>query len=168
LFPPGEGRKKSVCVYNGLLSSQHNERVLTAFNEDLDTLVVVATIKFGMGIDVRGAEVVVNVGLPATAEDDLQQKGRAGRMSSVDACGITYVEPGIVQSAQLAIRAGAQPEDYKSAASARLVKSAGENIPCELVSDNTIKGCWKTLDPNLQRLHQEKLPLLEALECSSC
>ena len=61
-------------------------------------------IKFGMGIDVKSAQVVINLGLPDSAEDDLQQKGRAGRLPTVEACGITYVEPGIIASALASLR----------------------------------------------------------------
>ena len=86
-------------VYNGLISSGCNEDTLTAFNDDPKAMIIVATIKFGMGIDVRSAQVVVNLGLPDSAEDDLQQKGRAGRAPTVDACGVTYVEPGVITSA---------------------------------------------------------------------
>jgi|SRR5882762_5041043 len=98
-FPPGDGHRESVRVYNGLISSRQNEDALTAFNDDPGTLIIIATIKFGMGIDVRSAQVMVNLGLLDSVEDDLQQKGRAGRVPTLDACGITYVEPRVITSA---------------------------------------------------------------------
>ena len=63
------------------------------------------TIKFGMGIDVCAAQVVINLGLPQTAEDDVQQKGRVGRDKNIDACGITYVKKKLASAALLEAKA---------------------------------------------------------------
>jgi superfamily II DNA helicase RecQ len=61
LLPLGNACSQAVCVYHSLVSSKHNEKALTAFNEDPHTFVMVATIKFGMGIDIRNVQVVVNL-----------------------------------------------------------------------------------------------------------
>ena len=99
LLPIGVDRACSIRIFNGLLDEESNDAVLTAFNNDPETSVVVVTIKFGMGIDVRAAQVVINLGLPQTAEDDMQQKGRAGQDKNIDACGITYVEKKLASAA---------------------------------------------------------------------
>jgi len=61
-----------------LISSGRNEEALTAFNDDSKMMIIIATIKFGMGINVCSAQVMVNLRLPDSAEDNLQQKGRVG------------------------------------------------------------------------------------------
>ncbi|KAI0040472.1 P-loop containing nucleoside triphosphate hydrolase protein, partial [Auriscalpium vulgare] len=90
--PPGSGRARNIRTYNALWSAKKNAQVLHAFETDPETFVVIATIKFGMGIDVRAAQVCINLGLPESAEMVLQQIGRAGRQRTMDAMGVTYVE----------------------------------------------------------------------------
>ena len=159
LFPPGDGRRESVRVYNGLISSRRNEEALTAFNNDPRTLIIIAMIKFGMGIDVHSAQVVVNLGLPDLAEDDLQQKGRAGRVPTVDACGITYVEPGVITSALATLRGSKNHVPEKAAGCSSAPELADNTTPmdhtpplADVTVDGARRGRWANLDDGLRRL----------------
>ncbi|KAA1471883.1 hypothetical protein DENSPDRAFT_754974, partial [Dentipellis sp. KUC8613] len=79
LLPPGQQRFRTVQMYNGLISSTENADALQSFSTDPGALIMIATVKFGMGIDIRNIEVSINLGLPESAEAILQQNGRAGR-----------------------------------------------------------------------------------------
>jgi superfamily II DNA helicase RecQ len=76
-----------------------NAQILEDFRNDPGTFVIIATVKFGMGIDIRHVDISVNLGLPDSAEAILQQNGRAGRNRSCAAVGITYVEASQVTAA---------------------------------------------------------------------
>ncbi|KAA1470452.1 P-loop containing nucleoside triphosphate hydrolase protein, partial [Dentipellis sp. KUC8613] len=96
LLPAGQDRFRTIQMYNGLISSTANADALLSFNTDPAALIMIATVKFGMGIDVRNIEVSINLGLPESAEAILQQNGRAGRDRSMDACGFTYIQKTLV------------------------------------------------------------------------
>lgn len=91
-------RKRNIRTYCGIGDPEENAETLRAFNEDPDTFVIVATIKCGMGLDLRCVQVVINLGLPATIEDSKQQMGRAGRDRSIEAFGILYAEKSYVSA----------------------------------------------------------------------
>ncbi|KAI0079911.1 P-loop containing nucleoside triphosphate hydrolase protein, partial [Panus rudis PR-1116 ss-1] len=96
LRPPGEERFQSICTYHSLLWPSTNAETLRKFREDPRTFIVVATIKFGMGIDVRRVTYVVTLGLPESIEQDHQQRGRAMRDPRGVGIGITYCEKSVV------------------------------------------------------------------------
>ncbi|KAI0074877.1 hypothetical protein K474DRAFT_1577436, partial [Panus rudis PR-1116 ss-1] len=61
LRPPGEERFKSIRTYHSLFWPSTNAETLRRFQDDPRTFVVVATIKFGMGIDVRRVTYVLTL-----------------------------------------------------------------------------------------------------------
>ncbi|KAI0038500.1 hypothetical protein FA95DRAFT_1505588, partial [Auriscalpium vulgare] len=101
---PRATRERNVRVYNGLTDDanlrrrehagvlRENAQTLADFREDPETYVVVATVKFGLGVDLRHVAISLNAGLPESAEAVQQQHGRAGRDFKLLALGITYVE----------------------------------------------------------------------------
>ena len=98
LLPPGPSRFHKIRLYNSLLWPQSNEDTVKAIDEDPSVIGVVATVKFGMGIDVRKVSISASVGLPDSVELGGQERGRAGRDRSQPALGICYVEKTIVAS----------------------------------------------------------------------
>ncbi|ETW78877.1 hypothetical protein HETIRDRAFT_428658 [Heterobasidion irregulare TC 32-1] len=71
-------------------------------NQDLlrkaEALIIIATVKFGMSVDVHNVKISINLGFSESAEAILQQNGRAGMDPNTDAYGITYIETSIVAS----------------------------------------------------------------------
>lgn len=88
---PGDERFRNIRTYNSL-TEELNDKTLEAFRDDPQTFTIVATMKFGMGVDPRVVHVSGNVGLPESAEDIVQQNARAGRDPNIVAVGLTLVE----------------------------------------------------------------------------
>ncbi|THH05909.1 hypothetical protein EW146_g9774, partial [Bondarzewia mesenterica] len=96
--PSGDERFRNIRMYNSLVFDKDNAETIRAFREDSDTFVIVATVKFGMGVDLRKVDASINLGLPDFAEAILQQNGRAGRdLNTKISAGFTYIEPSIVK-----------------------------------------------------------------------
>ncbi|THH07073.1 hypothetical protein EW146_g9430 [Bondarzewia mesenterica] len=96
--PSGDERFRNIRMYNSLVFDKDNAETIRAFREDSDTFVIVATVKFGMGVDLRKVDASINLGLPDSAEAILQQNGRAGRDPNTKiSAGFTYIEPSIVK-----------------------------------------------------------------------
>ncbi|KII85950.1 hypothetical protein PLICRDRAFT_64754, partial [Plicaturopsis crispa FD-325 SS-3] len=76
---PGAKRLVRVRIWNSLMSSEHNAETLRLFRDDPECCVIIATIAFGMGMNVRNIKTVGNVGLPTSYSAKKQQDGRAGR-----------------------------------------------------------------------------------------
>ncbi|THH27968.1 hypothetical protein EUX98_g6232 [Antrodiella citrinella] len=92
LRPATAPRYRNIRVYSSFMSSKANRQTIHDFDNNPDTFVIIATVKLALGVDVRKAQICMNLGLPETVEQDTQQKGRAGRDRTIDAVGITYVE----------------------------------------------------------------------------
>ncbi|KAI0072463.1 P-loop containing nucleoside triphosphate hydrolase protein [Panus rudis PR-1116 ss-1] len=107
LLPVGTQRFRQVRTYHSLHWPATNAETLRSFCDDNgDTYIIVATIKFGMGVDVRRVHFVLNLGLPESIENDHQQRGRAMRDAQYDGVGITYVEKHIVTAIAKAVADG--------------------------------------------------------------
>lgn len=92
LLPADGRRNQRIRQYHSVIWSDENLETLRMFCEGSLCFCVVATIKFGLGMNVRSVRVCINFGLPDSPEKDKQQHGRAGRDRRVDAVGVTYVE----------------------------------------------------------------------------
>ncbi|KAJ3485626.1 hypothetical protein NLI96_g4816 [Meripilus lineatus] len=99
-LPPGPERDHCIRQYHSLLPQDRNLDTLHAFETDPDVFCVVATIKFGMGLDARRVKFVVILGLPTTVETAKQEEGRVARDQSMDGMAITYVEMSVVAGIQ--------------------------------------------------------------------
>lgn len=68
---------KSTFYHGGLSTEEKNERLHAWLNEE--TLVMVATNAFGMGIDKANVRHVIHIQIPESIESYFQEAGRAGR-----------------------------------------------------------------------------------------
>ncbi|XP_035687307.1 ATP-dependent DNA helicase Q-like 3 [Branchiostoma floridae] len=83
---PGSGL---VEVFHADLSAGKRKRVLEGLQAG-DVRVVIASIAFGMGIDIPDVSCVVTYGPPTSISQLYQQMGRAGRSAQVEAAFIAY------------------------------------------------------------------------------
>lgn len=97
----GKAKKfKAVRMYTALMWEEDNKETKELFEKDAECYVVVATVCFGVGVNLRNTRTVVNLGDPEDASDLVQKGGRAGR-DGQPATVVTYVEKAIWKRAQL-------------------------------------------------------------------
>jgi len=68
---------KNVRVWTSITSSAYNSCTLNLFENNADTSVIVATVAFGMGMNIRNIDHSVNLGLP-TSLSGLHQQNMLG------------------------------------------------------------------------------------------
>lgn len=97
-YPPGAERLKNVRLWNSMTSTSYNARTLELFRNNVNTSVIVATVAFGMGMNIKNITHSINLGLPDTLEALVQQNGRAGRDLQSESYGWTFVEPSVLSA----------------------------------------------------------------------
>ncbi|KAJ3515927.1 hypothetical protein NLJ89_g1461 [Agrocybe chaxingu] len=97
-YEAGSRRLDNVRLWTSITSSGYNTRTLDLFQNDPNTSAIVATIAFGMGMNLRNITDSVNLGLPDSLSALHQQNGRAGRDLSSVAQGWTYIEPTVLSA----------------------------------------------------------------------
>ncbi|KAF8810191.1 hypothetical protein BYT27DRAFT_7092691 [Phlegmacium glaucopus] len=65
-YPPGVARLDNVRLWTSITSPSYNARTRELFAKQEQTTTIVASIAFGMGMNVRNITDVVNLGLPST------------------------------------------------------------------------------------------------------
>ena len=96
----------NVRLWTSLTSQEYNACMLSLFEDNADTSVIVATIAFGMGMNIRNVTDSVNLGLPDTLATLHQQNGRASRNFSIEARGWTYIESSILAAVRDELETG--------------------------------------------------------------
>lgn len=78
---PHPGTKSCpVAMFHKSTASSNKDYVLSEFPRPQSTIrVVIATVAFGLGINIKDIKTVINYGLPLTLEEFVQESGRAGR-----------------------------------------------------------------------------------------
>ncbi|KAF8716103.1 hypothetical protein AX14_012422 [Amanita brunnescens Koide BX004] len=97
-YPPGAEQLKNVRLWNSMTSTSYNANTLELFRNNVNTSVIVATIAFGMGMNIKNIMHSINLGLPDTLEALIQQNGRAGRDLQSESYGWTFVEPSVLSA----------------------------------------------------------------------
>ncbi|KIM37165.1 hypothetical protein M413DRAFT_13520 [Hebeloma cylindrosporum] len=95
LYPEGFCRLDNVRLWTSVTLSTYNNRTLDLFKSEEDTSVIITSIAFGMGMNLRNITDSINLGIPTTYAGLIQQNGCAGRNRDIDARGWTYVESAI-------------------------------------------------------------------------
>jgi hypothetical protein len=88
----------NVRLWTSITSPSYNDRTLELFKTREETTTIVASIAFGMGMNVQNISDVINLGLPSTLCNLVQQNGRAGRDLTTGARAWTFVESTILDA----------------------------------------------------------------------
>ncbi|KAJ7089958.1 P-loop containing nucleoside triphosphate hydrolase protein [Mycena epipterygia] len=79
LLPPGPRRLRRVRLYHALCWPDENEETVALIRDDPLCQVIVATVAFGQGFNVKSLLDSIQLGVPKTVAQALQQGGRVAR-----------------------------------------------------------------------------------------
>ncbi|KAJ7772883.1 P-loop containing nucleoside triphosphate hydrolase protein [Mycena maculata] len=104
---PGPGRLKRVQMYHSLRSSEDNEKILQLLEDEPECQIVIATIAFSNGLNVKALLDSIYLGFPDTVDQLWQEKGRVGRNPDTSARGIVLYQPSVLAAAEKQLSAPA-------------------------------------------------------------
>ena len=151
-FPPGEHRLHRIRMWNSLATTRYNAETLELFRDNPETTTIIATVAFGMGMNVRNIQDVVNLGLPDTINALVQQDGRAGRDPAMRAQGHTYVEGATLSAVREVVAARKQPKAGTSEVKKPKGKAKAESVLQKAARLVRAKETVDKLDEGLCRL----------------
>jgi superfamily II DNA helicase RecQ len=99
-LPANVDRLKRIQMYHSLRSVEDNEEILRLLEEDPLCQVVIATIAFANGLNVKSLLDSLSMGMPPTAGQLWQEKGRVGRDPDTAARGVVFFEPSALAQAE--------------------------------------------------------------------
>ena len=90
-------------MYHSIFPNEYNHETLRLLDEDLQLVVVVATVAFTNGINVRSLVDSISIGCADTLNAILQQMGRVGRAEGVVARAYVLIQKGALKKAKEAL-----------------------------------------------------------------
>lgn len=99
-LPPGPHRLRRLKMYHSLRSTKDNEEILRLLDEDPECQVVIATIAFANGLNVKALLDSISLGVADTVDQVVQEKGRVGRDADTAARGVVLFQPTTLAAAQ--------------------------------------------------------------------
>ncbi|KAJ7643002.1 P-loop containing nucleoside triphosphate hydrolase protein [Mycena polygramma] len=99
-LPPGLHRLRRIQMYHSLRSFEDNAEILRLLDEDPECQVVIATVAFANGLNVKSLLDSISLGFPDTVDQLWQEKGRVGRDPETTARGIVLYQPSVLKQAQ--------------------------------------------------------------------
>ena len=70
---------RMINVFTSVVEEEQREQIIKLFIKESHLRIVIATVAFGMGVDVPDVRQVISVGCPDDVESYIQETGRAGR-----------------------------------------------------------------------------------------
>ncbi|KAJ7143996.1 P-loop containing nucleoside triphosphate hydrolase protein [Mycena epipterygia] len=87
-------------MYHSLKTSEENEEILQLLDEDPECQVIIATIAFANGLNVKALLDSISLGFPETVDQLWQEKGRVGRNPDTAAQGVILFQPSVLAAAE--------------------------------------------------------------------
>ncbi|RDB16841.1 ATP-dependent DNA helicase RecQ [Hypsizygus marmoreus] len=105
LLPPGLEKLKRVRLYHAMCWPDENEETIRLIRDDPRCQVVIATIAFAQGFNVKPLLDSVQLGIPSTMNQLVQQEGRIGRDLVSLARSVVLVQAKAIEAAERYMRA---------------------------------------------------------------
>ncbi|KAF7344820.1 ATP-dependent DNA helicase RecQ [Mycena venus] len=99
-LPPGLERLRRVHLYHAMCWLDENEETVLMIRDGPQCQIVVATVAFGQGFNIRVLLDSLMVGLPKTVAQTLQQAGRVGRDQTSNGRAVVFVQSSAYKSAE--------------------------------------------------------------------
>ncbi|KAJ7895792.1 hypothetical protein B0H13DRAFT_2523610 [Mycena leptocephala] len=99
LLPPGPQRLRRVRLYHAMCWEDENEQTVRMIRDEPDCPVVVATVAFGQGFNIRVLLDSLMLGVPKTVAQTLQQAGRVVRDQVSNGRAVVFVQSTAYKSA---------------------------------------------------------------------
>ncbi|KAF9005368.1 P-loop containing nucleoside triphosphate hydrolase protein [Hymenopellis radicata] len=90
--PPHVNHLRRVRMFHSTCSDEYNQETLRLLDTDPYCQIVVATVAFANGINVRTLLDSISIGAPNTVNELVQQKGRVGRIKEIGSRGILLIQ----------------------------------------------------------------------------
>ncbi|KAF7372288.1 P-loop containing nucleoside triphosphate hydrolase protein [Mycena venus] len=162
-LPPGPHRLRPLKMYHSLRSFEDNEEILQLLDEDPECQIVIATIAFANGLDVKALLDSISLGFPDTVDQLWQEKGRIGGNSETAARGVVLFQPSSLAAAENQI-AASSAANLTGDKTAKALKSKRQPKPLEHAKALllTEKECYIA---TLNRIYQNPPLETTTLDC---
>jgi superfamily II DNA helicase RecQ len=107
---PGEDWFRRIRTYHALYSAEHNEATLDDMINDDECQVIIATVAFANGLNVKTILDSISLGVGDSIEQTWQQMGRAGRMRGTLARGVMLAQPAVITTAAARVKGKSSPD----------------------------------------------------------
>ncbi|KAJ6471023.1 P-loop containing nucleoside triphosphate hydrolase protein [Mycena sanguinolenta] len=168
LLPPGPRRMRRVRLYHAMCWPEENEMTVALMRDDPMCQIIVATVAFGQGFNVKSLLDSIQLGLAKTVEQTIQQAGRVARDPSTTGRAIVLVQASAFKSADKFLSKG--PSASRTTAKNSKSLTTMNNQKAMML---TTKGCLiaffnKLYGNNTPRSTVDCITLPRSLPCSNC
>ncbi|KAJ7453181.1 P-loop containing nucleoside triphosphate hydrolase protein [Mycena latifolia] len=115
-LPANSNRLQRLQMYHSLRSFEDNEEILRLLEEDPRCQIVIATIAFSNGLNVKALLDSISIGFPDTVDQLWQEKGRVGRDPNTSARGVVLYQPKVLLAARKQLAGPVIPTDLPESA----------------------------------------------------
>lgn len=100
LLPAGPRRQRRIRLYNSLCWPAENEKTVDMVRDDPMCQVIVATVAFGMGFNVKSLLDSIQIGVAKSIAQIIQQAGRVARDPATTGRAIIFAQPSAYKNAK--------------------------------------------------------------------
>ncbi|KAJ7105861.1 P-loop containing nucleoside triphosphate hydrolase protein [Mycena epipterygia] len=168
LLPPGPRRLTRVRIYHAMCWPEENEKTVALMRDEPMCQIIVATVAFGQGFNVKTLLDSIQLGVAKTVAQTIQQGGRVGRDPSTVGRAVILAQARSFTSAEKYLARGGSASHAPAKTSKSLTTMNNEKAMmlttthCLVVFFNTVFG------NSTAGSHLDCISLPRRLPCSNC